>query len=88
VFLVPQAAVAQSDQGRVVFVANGENKVEPRPVKTGEWQGKDWVVLGGLKAGDRVIVDNLLKLRPGAPVAPHKPGEKPVGMSPAPGAKP
>ncbi|MDD5329063.1 MAG: efflux RND transporter periplasmic adaptor subunit [Sulfuricella sp.] len=88
VFLVPQAAVAQSDQGRVVFVANGENKVEPRPVKTGEWQGKDWVVLGGLKAGDRVIVDNLLKLRPGAPVAPHKPGEKPAGMPPAPGAKP
>ncbi len=86
VFLVPQAAVVQSDQGRVVFVANPENKVEPRPVKTGEWQGKDWVVLGGLKAGDRVIVDNLLKLRPGAPVAPHKPGEQPAGATPASGA--
>lgn len=86
VFLVPQPAVIQSDQGRMVFVANAENKVEPRPVKVGEWQGKDWVILDGLKAGDRVIVDNLLKLRPGAPVAPHKPGEKPAGAPATPGA--
>ncbi len=85
VFLVPQPAVIQSDQGRMVFVANGENKVEPRPVKAGEWMGKDWIILGGLKAGDRVIVDNLLKLRPGALVAPHKPGDKPAGAPATPG---
>jgi membrane fusion protein (multidrug efflux system) len=46
-------------------------------VQAGEWRGKDWVILGGLKAGDKVIIDNLIKLRPGAPVAPHGPGEKP-----------
>lgn len=85
VFLVPQPSVIQSDQGRMVFVANGENKVEPRPVKAGEWLGKDWVILNGLKAGDRVIVDNLLKLRPGALVAPHKPGDKPAGAPATPG---
>lgn len=84
VFLVPQSAVIQSEQGNLVMTADGENKVAPRPIKTGDWVGKDWVVLGGLKAGDKVIVDNLMKLRPGAPVAPHAPGEQ----SGAPGAAP
>jgi membrane fusion protein (multidrug efflux system) len=42
-------------------------------VQAGEWRGKDWIILGGLKAGDKVIVDNLMKLRPGAPVAPNPP---------------
>lgn len=84
VFLVPQSAVIQSEQGNLVMTADSENKVAPRPIKTGDWFGKDWVVLGGLKTGDKVIVDNLMKLRPGAPVAPHAPGEQPG----APGAAP
>lgn len=84
VFLVPQSAVIQSEQGNLVMTADGENKVAPRPIKTGDWVGKDWVVLGGLKAGDKVIVDNLMKLRPGAPITPHAPGEQPG----APGAAP
>ena len=80
VYLVPQPAVVQTDQGRLVMVASPDNKVVPRPVEAGEWYGKDWVILGGLEAGDKVIVDNLMKLKPGAPVMPHKPGEKPAGM--------
>lgn len=84
VFLVPQAAVLQTEQGTLVMTADGENKVAPRPVKAGEWHGKDWVILGGLQSGDKVIVDNLMKLRPGMPVAPHPPGA-PGG---APGGKP
>lgn len=78
VFLVPQAAVIQSEQGSLVMLAGPEDKVTPRPVKTGEWHGKDWVILSGLQAGDKVIVDNLMKLRPGAPVAPHAPGVQPA----------
>ena len=80
VFLVPQSAVIQSEQGRLLMLAGPDNKVAPRPVQAGEWYGKDWVILGGLQAGDKVIVDNLMKLRPGAPVMPHKPGEMPAGM--------
>lgn len=72
VFLVPQAAVTQTEQGYLVFLAV-DGKVAPRPVQVGPWHGKDWVILGGLQAGDQVIVDNLMKLRPGAPVAPHPP---------------
>ena len=81
VFLAPQAAVVQNEYGHLVFVADADNKVAPRPVKVGPWQGKNWVIYDGLKAGDQVIVDNLMKLRPGAPVAPHPP-------QPAPGAAP
>ncbi len=87
VFLVPQSAVIQSEQGNLVMTANAENKVAPRPVKTGEWFGKDWVVLDGLKAGDKVIVDNLMKLKPGAPVAPQPPAA-PAGTAAAAAAKP
>ena len=39
-----------------------------RNVRTGNWVGKDWVILDGLKAGDSIIVDNLIRLRPGTPV--------------------
>lgn len=77
VFLVPQSAVLQTEQGTVLMTVGPENKVAPRPVKAGEWYGKDWVILGGLNAGDKVIVDNLIKLRPGMPVNPHPPGAAP-----------
>ncbi|MDR3055880.1 MAG: efflux RND transporter periplasmic adaptor subunit [Zoogloeaceae bacterium] len=73
VYLVPQTAVQQTDQGDLLMLADKDNKVSPRPVQTGDWYGTDWIVTGGLQAGDRVIIDNLLKLRPGAPVAPHAP---------------
>lgn len=75
VFLVPQSAVTQTENGPLLMLAGAEDKVEARPVTLGDWQGKDWVVTGGLQAGERVIVDNLIKLRPGAPVAPRGPGE-------------
>ncbi len=75
VFLVPQTAVAQGEQGARVMTVGADNKATPRPVQAGEWQGKDWVILGGLKAGDKVIIDNLIKLKPGMLVKPRAPGE-------------
>ena len=68
VFLLPQLAVLNSDQGKFVFVVNEKNQATPRPVVTGQWKGKDWVILSGLQAGDKVIIDNLIKVRPGMPV--------------------
>ena len=84
VFLVPQSAVIQTEKATLVMTAGDDSKVAPRPVQAGEWHGKDWVILGGLKAGDKVIVDNLMKLKPGAPVAPHAPGAQPGGPGAAP----
>jgi len=80
VFLVPQAAVLSNEQGKFVFVAEAgpEGKVTAavRPIEAGGWSGQDWVILGGLKPGDQVIVDNLIKVRPGAPLAPKQPAPK------------
>jgi membrane fusion protein (multidrug efflux system) len=52
-----------------------EGKAMQRPIKAGSWVGKDWAVLEGLKPGDQVIVDNLVRLRPNAPVAAKKAGQ-------------
>lgn len=71
VFLVPQTAVLTSDLGRAVYVVNEKNEAVMQPVVTGSWIGKDWVILEGLKAGDKVIIDNLIKLRSGTLVSPH-----------------
>ncbi len=75
VFLVPQAAVVQTEKGNLVFIVDGDGKAQARPVKTGDWIGKDWTILSGLNAGDRVIVDNLLKLQPGVPVTEATPAQ-------------
>lgn len=78
VFLVPQIAVLTSNLGRSVYVVNEKSEAVMRPVVTGNWIGKDWVILEGLKTGDKVIVDNLIKLRSGTPVSPHTVGKNHV----------
>ncbi|MDH5552102.1 MAG: efflux RND transporter periplasmic adaptor subunit, partial [Nitrosomonas sp.] len=65
VFVVPQLAVLTSDLGRYVYVVNDENKAIQHPVKVGEWVGTDWIILEGLNLGDKVIVDNIIRLKPG-----------------------
>lgn len=77
VYLVPQSSVLSGEQGRFVYAVNEKNEAVIRPVVTGDWAGKDWIILQGLNSGDRVIIDNLIKLRPGAQVMPHAPGEMP-----------
>jgi membrane fusion protein (multidrug efflux system) len=65
---VPQRAVQQGQQGKFVFVIGADDTVEARPIRPGDWQKEDWVVESGLQAGDRVVVDGAVKLRPGAKV--------------------
>jgi membrane fusion protein, multidrug efflux system len=67
--MVPQRAVTVSDRGATVMVVGAKNMAMQRPIKLGALSGKNWIVLGGLKAGDRVIVNGLQKVRPGAPVS-------------------
>ncbi|MGC2947620.1 efflux RND transporter periplasmic adaptor subunit [Burkholderia ambifaria] len=68
-FLVPQIGVTHDAKGQpVALVVNASNKVEPRPLKTTGMQGQNWIVEGGLQAGDRVIVQGVEKVRPGATV--------------------
>ena len=74
-FVVPQSAVLTNDQGKFVFVVNAKNEATIRPIVTGNWVDMDWVVLSGLKTGEKVIIDNIIKLRPGAEVNPHSQDE-------------
>jgi membrane fusion protein (multidrug efflux system) len=69
--VVPQAAVFNGERGKAVWTVK-DGKALPTPVEVGAWVGDGWAVRKGLSEGDSVIVDNLLKLRPGAPVAPHQ----------------
>jgi membrane fusion protein (multidrug efflux system) len=67
--VVPQLAIQQGGEGHVVFVVNANNVAEVRPVVVGDYVGDhDIVVVHGLHAGDRVVVDGVLKVVPGKPV--------------------
>jgi multidrug efflux system membrane fusion protein len=69
--VVPESAVGNDQSKRFVFVANGSDKVEYRAVRLGPQVDGMRVILAGLKAGDRVILDHLQRLAPGAPVRPQ-----------------
>jgi membrane fusion protein (multidrug efflux system) len=66
--LLPQQAVTRSGQGDSVMVVDKEGKVAPRPVKVGNEQNGNWVILGGLNPGEQVVVEGFQKIRPGAAV--------------------
>lgn len=66
--VVPQRAVLEGPKDKFVYVVNAESKVELRPVQVGEWAGEGWIIESGLAAGERVILDGVMKIGPGAPV--------------------
>ena len=84
---LPQQAVTRGPGGDTVLVVGADNKPMPRVITVATSQGSDWVVTSGLAAGDRVIVDGVQKMMPGAPVnpvpwsPPGKPGAAPAGAS-------
>ena len=62
---------ATESEGNFVVVANAENHAELRPVIVGTYvNDKEIVIEQGLKSGDRVIVDGLVRVVPNAPVKP------------------
>lgn len=69
--LVPQLAVTRNTKGEpTALVVGADNKAELRILQTSRAVGNQWLVADGLKPGDQLIVDNLQKVRPGAPVKP------------------
>lgn len=77
VIVVPQAAVMQGPQGTFVYLVGEGEKAKVQPVTTGPTVGPEWLIEEGLKPGDRVIVEGVIKVRPGAPVKAASPGEAP-----------
>ena len=68
VIMVPQRAVLQGPKSKFVYVAGPDNTAEVRNVEVGDWYGDQWIIKGGLQTGDKVVVDGVAKLQPGAPV--------------------
>ena len=66
--LVPQRAVIELQGSHQVAVVGSDNKVSIRPVTVGERVGKLWIVTQGLKPGEHVVVEGLMKVRDGAAV--------------------
>ena len=65
---VPQQAVIRTQEGASVMLVDDNGKVAVRPIKADTAQGDTWIVSDGLKSGDRVIVEGLQKVKPGATV--------------------
>jgi len=66
--MIPQASLAQDEHGFYTFVVNDENMVEERRLTLGDVIGSDQIVKEGLKAGDKVIIQGLQKVRDGIKV--------------------
>jgi membrane fusion protein (multidrug efflux system) len=90
--MVPQQAVLQGAKGHFVIVIDKESKAEIRGVQVGQWYGDEWFITAGLKPGDVVATDGVVRLTPGAPVkivppAAKAPAEAAKPAAPAPAAK-
>ncbi len=84
--MLPQQAVTRTPQGDTVMVVDAAGKASARSVKVGSAKGNQWVVLGGLQAGEQVMVDGFQKLQGGGPVKAVPwvaPGARPVNAGAA-----
>ncbi len=68
---VPQRAVIERQSMHELLVLDAGNKVARRPVTVGERVGSYWLITKGLKPGDKVLTEGILKLKPGAVVKPR-----------------
>jgi membrane fusion protein, multidrug efflux system len=74
--VVPESAIGNDQSKRFVFVVGDGDKAEYRAVQLGAQVDGNRIVTAGLKTGDRVILDHLQRLTPGASVAPHAEHDK------------
>ncbi|WP_240540125.1 efflux RND transporter periplasmic adaptor subunit [Salinarimonas soli] len=88
--VIPEQAVSQGPQGPSVFVVGENGTAQARPVRLGRQVPAGWVAQEGLKPGERVVVEGVIRVRPGAPVRPvpvasppqqaGRPGEPPAAQ--------
>jgi membrane fusion protein, multidrug efflux system len=93
--LAPQQGISHDQKGRpTALVVGTNNTVEPRLLETDRAVGDQWLVISGLKAGDRIVVEGLQAARPGATVVaeeyrpqPEEKAERQANAKPAAPAK-
>lgn len=85
--LIPQKCVLMTQMGTLVMVVGEGNKIEPRPVKLNVPIGTDYLVDSGLKGGERIVLEGLVKSRPGQPVRIAEPAPAAQGQPAAPAGR-
>ncbi len=65
---IPQKAVLNTQDATIVYVVDNENKAQARPIVKEIVYANNYIIREGLKTGEKVIVDGILKVRPGTPV--------------------
>ena len=68
--VIPHQAVSQGPQGPSVFVVGENNVAQARPIRLGQEVAGGWVVREGLRSGERIVAEGIIRVRPGAPVRP------------------
>jgi len=76
---IPERAVQISNEEASVLIVGRGNVVAKRTIELGGQSGGKWVVLSGLKSGDKVIVDGWMKVQPGQKVTPRKASAATIG---------
>jgi multidrug efflux pump subunit AcrA (membrane-fusion protein) len=72
--LIPDSAIASEQARRYVLVLDAENTAQQRYVTPGHLVDKLRVIKDGLKPDDRVVINGLMRARPGTKVTPEEPG--------------
>ncbi|MFZ5780049.1 MAG: efflux RND transporter periplasmic adaptor subunit [Pseudomonadota bacterium] len=68
--VIPKAAISQGPLGPFVYLVEADNVARARPVRLYRELPRGWIVRKGLKSGDRIVVDGVIRVRPGSVVAP------------------
>ena len=81
--LVPKTAIVQGPQGAVVYVVDAKDVAQVRPVQLDREVEQGWIVKSGLKAGEKVVTEGVIRVRPGIKVKPTAPATPVVPAAPA-----
>jgi membrane fusion protein (multidrug efflux system) len=65
---IPKAAITQGPQGPFVYVVDANSVAQARPVRLDRELTDGWIVREGLKVGERVVAEGIIRVRPGVPV--------------------
>jgi len=79
--LIPKAAISQGPRGPYVYIVDDKDTAQVRLVQLEREVPTGWIIRSGLAAGDRIVVDGVMRVRPGAKV-------KPVAAAPPPPGPP
>lgn len=81
--LVPKTAIVQGPQGAVVYVVDANDVAQVRPVQLDREVEQGWIVKSGLKAGEKVVTEGVIRVRPGIKVKPTAPATLAAPAAPA-----